>query len=83
MLQALENRRAGGRRRTGAMVAVYRMSIDGWTVEQAYDEMKRFKFYTSWGHGCYKDYVYDYYRKTVPLDGKLVGRVTSQQVEQR
>src|SRR5215510_15371374 len=53
---------AGGRHRTGVMIAVYRMTVDGWTVRQAYDEMKRFKFYTNWGHGCYKDYVYDYYR---------------------
>jgi hypothetical protein len=24
--------------------------------------MKDYDFYTSMGHGCYKDYVYDYYR---------------------
>jgi protein tyrosine/serine phosphatase len=53
---------AGGRHRTGVMTAVYRMSVDGWNIEQAYREMKQFDFYTSWGHGCYKDYVYDYYR---------------------
>jgi protein tyrosine/serine phosphatase len=53
---------AGGKHRTGVMTAVYRMSVDGWGVEQAYQEMKQYHFYTSWGHGCYKDYVYDYYR---------------------
>lgn len=53
---------AGGRHRTGVMTAVYRMSVDGWNIDQAYKEMKQFDFYTSWGHGCYKDYVYDYYR---------------------
>lgn len=53
---------AGGRHRTGAMVAVYRMTADHWTIDQAYDEMKQYDFYTSNGHGCYKDYVYDYYR---------------------
>jgi protein tyrosine/serine phosphatase len=53
---------AGGRHRTGAMIAVYRMSMDNWTVNQAYDEMKNYDFYTSWGHGCYKDYVFDYSR---------------------
>jgi protein tyrosine phosphatase (PTP) superfamily phosphohydrolase (DUF442 family) len=53
---------AGGRHRTGAMTAVYRMSVDGWNIDQAYKEMKQFDFYTAWGHGCYKDYVYDYYR---------------------
>ena len=53
---------AGGRHRTGVMTAVYRMAVDGWGVDQAYQEMKRFDFSTSWGHGCYKDYVFDYYR---------------------
>lgn len=53
---------AGGRHRTGAMGAVYRMTIDGWNVEQAYQEMKQYDFYTSRGHECFKDYVYDYYR---------------------
>jgi protein tyrosine phosphatase (PTP) superfamily phosphohydrolase (DUF442 family) len=52
---------AGGRHRTGAMTAVYRMLVDGWNIDQAYKEMKQFGFYTRWGHGCYKDYVYDYY----------------------
>jgi uncharacterized protein (TIGR01244 family) len=52
---------AGGRHRTGVMTAVYRMAVDGWGVDQAYQEMKRFDFSTSWGHGCYKDYVFDYY----------------------
>lgn len=52
---------AGGRHRTGAMVAVYRMDVDHWTIAQAYDEMKQYDFYTSGGHGCYKDYVYNHY----------------------
>lgn len=54
---------AGGRHRTGVLVAVYRMEIDGWNARQAYEEMKDFKFYSSWGHGDMKDYVFDYYRK--------------------
>jgi protein tyrosine/serine phosphatase len=53
---------AGGRHRTGVMTAVYRMTVDGWGVDQAYQEMKRYDFSTSFGHGCYKDYVFDYYR---------------------
>jgi protein tyrosine/serine phosphatase len=53
---------AGGRHRTGAMLAVYRMEVDGWDVERAYREMKDYDFYTRFGHGCYKDYVYDYSR---------------------
>jgi tyrosine-protein phosphatase SIW14 len=53
---------AGGRHRTGVMAAIYRMSVDGWDIDKTYREMKQFDFYTGWGHGCYKDYVYDYYR---------------------
>ncbi len=53
---------AGGRHRTGVMAAVYRMSVDGWDLDKTYQEMKQFEFSTSWGHSCYKDYVYDYYR---------------------
>jgi len=53
---------AGGRHRTGVMTDVYRMTVDGWDVDQAYREMKRYDFSTSFGHGCYKDYVFDYYR---------------------
>ena len=53
---------AGGRHRTGSMLAVYRMENDHWTIDQAYDEMKQYDFYTRSGHGCYKDFVFDYYR---------------------
>lgn len=53
---------AGGRHRTGAMTAIYRMSVDGWDVDRAYAEMKHYDFYTGGGHQCFKDYVYDYYR---------------------
>jgi protein tyrosine phosphatase (PTP) superfamily phosphohydrolase (DUF442 family) len=54
---------AGGRHRTGVLLAVYRMEIDGWDADRAYREMKDFKFYSSWGHGDMKDYVFDYYEK--------------------
>jgi protein tyrosine/serine phosphatase len=53
---------AGGRHRTGAMTAVYRMSIEGWDVDRAYEEMKDYDFYTRWGHKSMKQYVFDYYR---------------------
>ncbi|MFN0107985.1 MAG: fused DSP-PTPase phosphatase/NAD kinase-like protein [Blastocatellia bacterium] len=54
---------AGGRHRTGAMIAVYRMKIQGWDVERAYDEMKDYDFYTRWGHKAMKKFVFDYYRE--------------------
>ena len=53
---------AGGRHRTGAMIAVYRITIDGWDIDRAYQEMKDYGFYTRFGHGCYRNYVNDYYR---------------------
>lgn len=77
---------AGGRHRTGAMIAAYRMEVDGWDVDQAYDEMKKYGFYTRWGHGCYKDYVFDYSRKlqTTAKAGKKAATSTkpAQEVQQ-
>ena len=40
------------------MTAVYRMEHDGWTAEQAYQEMKRYKFGSSIWHPQFKDFVY-------------------------
>ena len=57
---------AGGRHRTGAMGAVYRYEKYGWNFEQVYKEMKQYDFYTSWGHGAFKDFVKDYYGKMHP-----------------
>jgi len=51
----------GGRHRTGAMIAVYRITNDGWDIDRTYQEMKDFGFYSRLGHGCYRDYVNDYY----------------------
>jgi protein tyrosine/serine phosphatase len=52
---------AGGRHRTGAMGAVYRYQHYNWNFDQVYAEMKQYDFYTSWGHGAFKDFVKDYY----------------------
>jgi protein tyrosine/serine phosphatase len=52
---------AGGRHRTGAMGAVYRFQNYHWNFDQVYAEMKKYDFYTSWGHGAFKDFVKDYY----------------------
>ena len=54
---------AGGRHRTGAMGAVYRFKFYNWNFDQVYKEMKQFDFYTSWGHGAFKDFVKDYYEQ--------------------
>lgn len=52
----------GGRHRSGAMTAIYRMTHDGWSADQAYAEMKQYDFDKGIGHGALKDYVYDYQR---------------------
>jgi protein tyrosine/serine phosphatase len=51
---------AGGRHRTGVMTAVYRMSVDGWTAEQAFKEMKNYKFGADFLHPEFKTFVYSY-----------------------
>ena len=51
---------AGGRHRTGVMGAVYRFNHYKWDFEQVYSEMKKFDFYTRWGHGDFKKFVQDY-----------------------
>lgn len=54
---------AGGRHRTGVMGAVYRFNFYNWNFDQVYKEMKQYDFYTSWGHGAFKDFVKDYAQK--------------------
>ena len=53
---------AGGRHRTGAMTAVFRMTVQGWDAGRAYEEMKDYDFYTRFGHKVMKRFVFDYYR---------------------
>jgi len=42
------------------MGAVYRYEFYNWDFEKVYQEMKQYDFYTSWGHGAFKDFVKDY-----------------------
>lgn len=51
---------AGGRHRTGVMSAVYRMTRDGWTADQAFTEMKQYKFGADFLHREFKAFVYGY-----------------------
>jgi tyrosine-protein phosphatase SIW14 len=53
---------AGGRHRTGAMTAVFRMSVQGWDANRAYEEMKDYDYYKRFGHKAMKQYVFDYFR---------------------
>jgi tyrosine-protein phosphatase SIW14 len=50
----------GGRHRTGVMTAVYQMTNDGWSSDQAFAEMKKFRFGPSFLHAEFKDFVFDY-----------------------
>jgi len=51
---------AGGRHRTGVMGAVYRFNHYGWDYDRTYAEMKKFDFYTRFGHGYLQKFVQDY-----------------------
>jgi protein tyrosine/serine phosphatase len=51
---------AGGRHRTGVIGAVYRFNHYNWNYDQVYAEMKKYDFYTRWGHGEMKKFVQDY-----------------------
>jgi protein tyrosine/serine phosphatase len=53
----------GGRHRTGVMTAVYRMTRDGITGEQAFKEMKQHKYGPDFLHPEFKKFVYQYQPK--------------------
>lgn len=54
----------GGRHRTGVMTAVYRMTKDGWSGDQAFKEMKRHKYGPDFLHPEFKKFVYQYQPRT-------------------
>jgi protein tyrosine/serine phosphatase len=61
---------AGGRHRTGVMTAAYRMTHDGWTADQAFNEMKQYKFGADFLHPEFKRFVYGYHAdpgRTAPI----------------
>lgn len=79
---------AGGRHRTGEMTAAYRIAQNSWTADQAYQEMKKYGWYSTWGHGPLKDYVYHYYKDHRPgadlamaLSGKPGDQVSIRRAE--
>jgi protein tyrosine phosphatase (PTP) superfamily phosphohydrolase (DUF442 family) len=53
----------GGKHRAGVTGAVYRFNKYGWTYDQAFAEMERFNFDTSWGRQVMKTFVQDYSKK--------------------
>jgi tyrosine-protein phosphatase SIW14 len=65
-----------GKDRTGTIVAVYRISHDGWTSEQAKAEAKRFGM--SWVQFKMKAYIGDYYKKHKPAGAEKSRAKTAQ-----
>ena len=60
----------GGRHRTGEMTAIYRITKDGWTANQAYDEMKKYDFEDSFFYPrSLKTFVYSYYEQFTSQNG--------------
>jgi tyrosine-protein phosphatase SIW14 len=53
----------GGRHRTGALTAAYRMTEDGWTADQAFSEMKQYHFGADFLHPELKKFVYTYFSR--------------------
>lgn len=50
----------GGKHRTGVMTAIYRMTENGWNADQAFKEMKQYKFGADFLHPEFKNFVYHY-----------------------
>lgn len=55
----------GGRHRTGALTAVYRITQDGWTADRAFQEMKDYEFDSGLfgGPQAQKRFVYSFYER--------------------
>ena len=62
----------GGRHRTGALTAVYRITHDGWTADQAYKEMKAYDFEDGifGGPRAQKRFVYSFYERHSSQSGQ-------------
>jgi len=53
----------GGKHRTGALGAAYRITKYGWDYDTSYQEMLNYDFYTKYGRQVIKDFVVDYAAK--------------------
>jgi protein tyrosine/serine phosphatase len=62
---------AGGRHRTGEMTAIYRISHDSWSADQAFREMKQYGYYAFPDHGSLKTYVYQYFKDYTKAHDKV------------
>jgi hypothetical protein len=48
---------AGGRHRTGGMLAAVRVLVDGWTATRAMEEALQYGFYPEFGHKAWEDFI--------------------------
>ena len=62
----------GGRHRTGALTAAYRMTQEGWTADQAFSEMKTYHFGADFLHPALKTFVYAYFSQLDKTPNVLV-----------
>lgn len=55
----------GGRHRTGALTAAYRITHDGWTADRAFTEMREYEFDQGFfgGPSAQKKFVFSFYEK--------------------
>ena len=58
---------AGGRHRTGVMTAIHRMTQERWTGDQAFKEMKQYKYGADFLHPEFKRFVYAYPVPSAPV----------------
>ena len=61
----------GGRHRTGAMTGIYRITHDGWTADQVWEEMKKYDFESGifGGPSAQKKYVFSFYQRRFTTAG--------------
>lgn len=50
-----------GADRTGLIIAIYRIEVERWSIEEAEEEMESFGFHSIWFH--LKDFLRNYYKK--------------------
>ena len=67
----------GGRHRTGVMTAGYRITHDGWTADQAFAEMKQYKFGADFLHPEFKAFVYGYRSTLAQAAAPAAGRTAT------
>lgn len=61
----------GGRHRTGALTAVYRITHDGWTAAEAFKEMEAYDFNDGFfgGPSAQKKFVFNFYERRSASSG--------------